>query len=62
MGKKNTPPRNENPHLGDMFVAGLDLRDAVALEREMAAYPETDPDEWWSKIVALQCSQPLGSA
>ena len=39
MGERNSPPRNGKPDLNDMFVAGLELRDAVVLEREIAARP-----------------------
>lgn len=56
MDERNNPLRNKIPDLNDMFVAGLELRDAVALEREIVACPEADSAEWWAKIDALQCS------
>ena len=38
------------PDINDMFVAGLQLRQAVAIEREIAAHPEVSADYWWKLV------------
>ena len=52
--------RLEPPEISDMFVAGLELRDSVALEREIAAHPEIAPAEWWARIEAWECVRQHG--
>ena len=45
------------PDLNDMFVAGLELRDAVALEREIKTRPEIEPSHWWAIINSARTSR-----
>ena len=45
-----------NPDIDDCFLAGIPLRDAVALERAIEADPTKEPAHWWKVLRALQQS------
>jgi hypothetical protein len=45
------------PDLNDMFLAGLSLQTAVALERDIEASPSVDPAAWWQVIWRLAAAQ-----
>lgn len=38
------------PDINDMFLAGLPLREAVALEAEIKSHPEVLVSHWWALI------------
>jgi len=44
------------PEMNDCLIAGIPLRDAVALERAIAAEPDKQPSHWWEVFKALQQS------
>lgn len=46
------------PEMNDCLIAGIPLRDAVALERAIAAEPDKEPAYWWQIFKALQQSAP----
>ena len=53
---KQQPP-TKPPELIDMFLAGLEAKDATDLNRQIEQNPEVEPEFWWSLI-----SRPAGSA
>ena len=44
------------PEMSDMFLAGLPVREAAALEREIERHPEVNPSHWWATPKVLQTS------
>ncbi len=38
------------PEMSDMFVAGLPLREAYLLSRQIEANPKVAPEVWWQMI------------
>ena len=44
------------PDLNDMFLAGLELRDAVRVERAIKTRPEVNSEDWWRLIYSFQQS------
>ena len=44
--------KTKPPNLNDMFLAGLPLREAVLLERNIEAHPEVDSSQWWALLVS----------
>jgi hypothetical protein len=50
MPESNAERLARPPHMGDMFLAGLELRQAVALQRRIADQPELTPDVWWALL------------
>lgn len=51
-----TRPAQEPPHLGDMFIAGLDVRVAARLDRLIQANPDRPALVWWELLGDLAAS------
>jgi hypothetical protein len=45
-----------NPDMNDCFLAGIPLREAVALERAIEAEPDRPASHWWKVLRAFQKS------
>lgn len=44
---------NYPPNMGDFIAYGLPLRDALRLERRIAAEPKTPAAYWWRELERL---------
>jgi hypothetical protein len=47
MDKESSPP-----DMTDMFLAGLELREAVAIHRAIKNQPDVPADQWWRLITS----------
>lgn len=47
----------EPPNLTDCFLAGLELRRAVAFLEQIKRHPELEPNVWWALLSGL-CGKP----
>lgn len=52
---------DRSPDITDMFVGGLPLEEAVALEREIESRDDVTPAQWWERMrqIARPSSQSL---
>ncbi len=46
----NQALRQRPPDIGDMFIAGLELRDAHLLKQQIERNPHIDPEVWWQML------------
>jgi hypothetical protein len=48
MDEKSSPP-----NMTDMFIAGVELREAVAIMRAIETQPDKPPSYWWKLVSAF---------